>query len=150
MPVAHFNIARLIAPPGDARVAEFVDATARVNAIAARSPGYLWHLADPADLVAGPDYAGRLGDPCLAYSLSVWSDIGDLRAFVHQTVHGAFLRRRTEWFQPWDGPNYVIWPVAPGATWPTLRDGQDRLARRAARGDGPEHHGFGGWDAAAG
>jgi Domain of unknown function (DUF3291) len=136
-PVAHFNIARLSAPPGDPRVAEFVDNTGRVNAVAMRSPGYLWHLAEQADLVTRPGYAGQGGDPCLAYSLSVWTHAAALADFVRQTIHGAFLRRKAEWFLPWDGPNHVVWPWT-GPGWPTVAEGRARLAQLAADGPGPD------------
>jgi hypothetical protein len=28
---------------------------------------------------------------------------------VSKTAHGGFLRNRERWFEPWGGPNYVIW-----------------------------------------
>ena len=38
MAIAHFNVARLLHPPGDPRVAEFTSNTVRVNLVAERSP----------------------------------------------------------------------------------------------------------------
>ncbi|WP_375691631.1 DUF3291 domain-containing protein [Pseudooceanicola sp. LIPI14-2-Ac024] len=147
MPVAHYNIARLRHPPGDPRVAGFVDNVTRVNAVAERSDGFVWRLVDNA---AAPEGAGAyealLGDPRLAVSLSVWLSPEALRFFVQQTVHGGFLRRRAEWFEPWDGPNYVIWPVPAGYI-PTVEEGQARLADLARRGASSEAYDFG-WVAA--
>jgi len=102
-------VARLLHPPGDHRVAEFVDNTVRINEIAMRSKGYIWHLADDSALVTNPDYAGTAGDPRLAFSMSLWQSMEDFSSFVYKTAHNSFFRRRTEWFEPWTGPNYVIW-----------------------------------------
>ena len=48
MHVAHRNIARLRALPGDPLVAEFLDTVPRVNALAERSPGFVWRF-EPMD-----------------------------------------------------------------------------------------------------
>ena len=80
-------------------------------------------------------------DSRLAISLSVWQSVADLRHFVHKTVHGAFLRRRAEWFAPWDDPNYVIWPVPVGSTI-TLADGIGRLDQLARQGASPAAYAF--------
>jgi len=136
--LAQFNIARLRHPPGDPRVAEFTTNTARVNAIAERSPGFIWRWADDsAQVLPDQPYQAADADPSLAISMSVWDGIPSFRHFVHKTLHGAFLRRRDEWFLPWDGPNYVLWHASPG-TVPTLEEGHARLARLARDGAGPE------------
>jgi Domain of unknown function (DUF3291) len=142
MHVAHMNIARLRAMPGDPLVAEFVDNVPRVNAVAERSPGFVWRLSDDSARVAEDvTFQAVLGDPLLAVSLSVWETAGDLMHFVKKTVHGGFLRRRESWFEPWDGPNYVIWPVAQGYQ-PTLADGQARLNMLAANGPNDDAYDF--------
>jgi hypothetical protein len=80
-------------------------------------------------------------DPCLAISLSIWEDPQSLRFFVERTVHGAYLRRRQEWFRPWDGPNYVIWPWKSDGV-PTVTEGWERLARLKREGASAEAHDF--------
>ena len=50
--IAHFNIARLRAMPGDPLVAEFIDNVPKVNSIAERSPGFVWRLNDQSAQVA--------------------------------------------------------------------------------------------------
>lgn len=128
MHVAHLNIARLRALPGDPLVAEFIDNVPRVNALAERSPGFVWRMEDDSARVAEEvAFEPILGDPLLVLSLSVWESAEHLRFFVNQTVHGAFLRRRENWFETMEGPNYVIWEVAEGYR-PSVEDGQERLA----------------------
>ncbi|MGD1925113.1 MAG: DUF3291 domain-containing protein [Paracoccaceae bacterium] len=46
MTIAQFNIARARWPLQDSRMAEFTGMIDRMNALAARSPGYLWRLID--------------------------------------------------------------------------------------------------------
>ncbi len=140
--VAHMNVARLRFPPGDPRVAGFIDNVARVNAVAERSPGYVWRLSDESAAVGnGITFQAVDPDPCLAISLSVWDSVESLWHFVNKTVHGGFLKRRVEWFAPWTGPNYVIWPHA-GSTPPTLAEGWTRLRRLADHGAMPEAYDF--------
>ncbi len=133
-PVAHMNYARLRHPAGDVRVAEFIEATDRVNAIAERSPGFIWRLTAPE---TRSDTAGTFeqidDDPLIAASLSVWQSAEDLQFFVQNTLHGAFLRRRESWFEPLLGPVYVIWPVAGNAR-PTMTEAKIKLAELAAHG----------------
>lgn len=125
--IAHFNVARLRHPPDDPRVAEFTTNTQRVNAVAERSAGFIWRLADAEATVDGSGgYQAVNTDPQLAISLSLWQRAEDLRFFVKKTLHGAFLRRRTEWFEPWDGPNYVLCWVTTDHI-PTQDDGWQRL-----------------------
>jgi heme-degrading monooxygenase HmoA len=132
--IAHFNIARLRAMPGDQSVAEFIDNAPKVNAVAERSPGFIWRLQDDTARVAEDvTFEAVLGDPLLAVSLSVWETVDALRYFVKQTVHGTFVRRRESWFEPAKGPVYVIWPV-PIGTVPTLTEGKARLAHLAQHG----------------
>lgn len=138
--IAHLNIARLRALPGDALVADFINAVPAVNAIAERSPGFVWRWEDNSTRVAADvPFEAALPDPLLAVSLSVWERAGDLMAFVHQTLHGAFLRRRAEWFEPAVGPAYVIWPIAVGEI-PTITEGQARMAHLAQHG--PTAHAY--------
>ncbi len=87
-------------------------------------------------------YQAVEADPCLAISLSVWDSLDDLRHFVRNTVHGAFLRRRAEWFAPWDGPNYVVWPWQRDSI-PTVAEGWARLDRLKRRGPDAEAFDFG-------
>lgn len=133
--IAHFNVARLRFPPGDPRVAGFVDNVHRVNAVAERSVGFVWRHKDEGAEVNGVRFEALDPDPHLAISLSLWSSLDTFRHFVNKTVHGAFLRRRVEWFEPWDGPNYAVWTHT-DTTPPTLDEGWRRLRHLGEHGPG--------------
>jgi hypothetical protein len=49
--IAHFNWATLVADLDDRRVAPFVNAVPKVNAIAERSPGFVWRSGEEAERV---------------------------------------------------------------------------------------------------
>ncbi|MDH5797739.1 MAG: DUF3291 domain-containing protein [Paracoccaceae bacterium] len=115
--VAQFNWAILADDIGSPRVAEFVDALDRVDAIAERSDGFVQNLRGErldrqvAALGDHPLNAARA-----IWTYSIWQSAKALEHFVHKTVHGAFVKRRAEWFVKQDGPTYVVWPIKPGHT----------------------------------
>ena len=129
------NLARLLHPADDPRVAEFVQGVDAVNAVAERSPGFIWRLTAPVSRTAGSGNFEAIDadDPLIASSVSVWEDPESLRHFVHKTLHGVFLRKRTEWFEPLSGPVYVIWPVA-GDARPGMAEAKVKLAELARDG----------------
>jgi hypothetical protein len=131
--IAHLNVARLRHGWDDPRSAGFVGAIARVNALAERAPGFVWREADGAVEAAleGPD--APFGPGVNAATLSVWESAEALRRFTYETVHGAFVGRRAEWFAPLDGPTYVLWPVSE-RHFPTVAEAAERLAMLRAYG----------------
>lgn len=132
--IAEMNMGYLRHPRGDPRIAEFEDNAPHVNAIADRSPGFVWRMK-PEDENRPENDAGLLfGRPDVALAtLSVWESFEDFRHFVFQTLHGRFLNRRVAWFEPMIQPSYVIWPVAAGHI-PTLAEGKERLWQLRAQG----------------
>lgn len=138
--VAQMNVARLM--PGDPLVAGFIDNVSRVNAIAERSEGFVWRLNDSALAVDDRVSFQWLGDdPMLAISLSVWESVEHLHHFVTRSARGGFLRRRERWFEPSDGPNYVLWTIGDSHR-PTLDEGWARLRHLAEHGSSPRAFDF--------
>src|SRR5690349_9405847 len=132
--LAQMNVAKLRAPEGDPLVAEFTAGVALMNALADRSPGFVWRLKEEdVDLEA-------LGippaPPEMIATMSVWESLEALRGYVYQSGHLDYLRRRREWFVTGESA-MVLWWVEAGRI-PTLRDGLQRLALLGAQGPGPE------------
>lgn len=142
---AEFNIGILRYDWDDPRVADFRDNLDRVYAVAARSPGYVWHLDEAAMEAAQLDTDGLLGgDPRTASTLSVWEDAESLRNFTWNTLHKQFLDRRGEWYdaaeQGWGGHRLVMWWVEAGHR-PDIAEAAERLQHLAEHGE--TAHAFG-------
>ncbi len=136
--VAHFNWATLLDDVGSPGVAGFVDAIGRVNALAERSDGFIWRSGDE-NVAAQAINWPLFDDPRTIASFSVWETPEALRSFVYRTVHGAFYRRKAEWFVPGSGVNYVLWWV-PVGTVPGFEDARRRVETIAQHG--PTEHAF--------
>jgi hypothetical protein len=140
--VAHLNVAVLRHDWDDPRVAEFVRNLDRVNALAERAAGFVWRMGD-AEMEAGQnDPDGPFGgQPRVASTLSVWQTPEQLADFVHRTVHGAFLRRRGEWFEVSGARHFVMWRVPAGHR-PGLDEALARLEHLRRHGDSDRAFGW--------
>lgn len=141
--VAQMNMGYLLHPIDDPRIAEFADNSARINAVADRSKGFVWRMKD--EDLANPDndYGRLFGRPAVALAtLSVWETVADFVHFVHKTVHGQFLNRRADWFEHLDAPSYVIWTIPAGHI-PTVAEGKARLMQLRAAGPSATAFDFG-------
>ncbi|MBF9061414.1 DUF3291 domain-containing protein [Rhodobacterales bacterium HKCCSP123] len=131
--IAHFNWATLRAPVGDDRVAGFVNAVPKVNALAERSPGFVWRSGMEAELASAAGWPLFVGNDRLIASFSVWESPEALRAYVYQTVHGAFFRRSDEWFEPGASRGHALWWVPVGHV-PTITEARGKVDALAAEG----------------
>ena len=137
MPIGQFNIARARWDLDDPRMKEFFDTVPKMNALAERSPGYIWRLEDE----YGPDGPPMLAEePRLTMTLSVWQDVESLRHFTWQTLHKRFRLRTHEWFERMDKAYLAIWPIAEGHL-PKGPEAQAMLEK--LRAEGPSEAVFG-------
>lgn len=139
MHLAELNVGRLLAPADDPRVAEFIDAISRVNALAERMPGYVWRMTGATGFSA-TDLAPA-DDPRMIPNISVWESVETLEAFVWNTVHRQFYERRQEWFEVLGAMHFVMWWV-PAQHKPTLAEALDRLEHLRRHGDSEQAFGW--------
>ena len=123
--LAQINVGRLVAPPTDPIVAEFVNALDRINALAEASPGFVWRMQS--DSGNALDIAIS-DDPQMAANMSVWEDADALFAYVYRSAHTPFMAQRKSWFERFEGAYQALWWI-PAETIPTLDDGLARLWR---------------------
>ncbi len=134
--IAQFNWGTLKADWDAPEVDEFVQAIDRVNALAEKSPGFVWRLANDEmeeqqiGVASSIDWADKTR---VASTLSVWESGQALKTFVFSGVHGSFYRRGAEWFERSDFPRLVLWRIRPGVR-PTVTDGVERLKHLAKNG----------------
>jgi hypothetical protein len=121
--LAQANIGRLIAPPGDPRVAGFEDELDRINALADRTPGFVWRLQGEGGNAMA---VGPTPDPQTILNLSVWEDADALFEFVYRSAHTPVMARRREWIERWQGAYQVLWWIEAG-TIPTVDEALARL-----------------------
>ena len=137
--LAELNIGRLLAPVGDARVAEFIDNIDRINGLGKRMPGFVWMLEGSG--APGATSHASDGDALLVPNLTVWEDAASLETFVWGTVHKQFYERRAQWFEVLDKMHFVMWWVPEGHQ-PTLEEALDRLELLNSKGDSEDAFGW--------
>ncbi len=137
--LAELNIAKALDDMDSERLADFVAALDRVNALAERSPGFVWRLKDEsgnATDIAVPD------EPRVIVNLSVWETPHDLENFVWNTVHKRVYDKKAKWFEAPKSAHFVMWWVPEGHQ-PTAEEALARLADLNA--NGPTDQAFG-WE----
>jgi hypothetical protein len=129
--LAELNIAHLCAPLTDPSIQEFVDNLQPINALADHSPGFVWRLqteeGDATSLRA-------FEDELIIVNLSVWESVEALCAYVYQSRHVDFLRRKKEWFDKLGSVHFVMWWIPVGHT-PTVAEAKAKLEHLAAHGE---------------
>jgi len=132
--LAQLNLGIPLYPLDDPRIAPFMDALERINALAESSPGFIWRLKDgsgDATSIEVPDY------PEAIFNLSLWQDFSALRNFVYRSEHAQFIKRRKEWFQQMETPVLMMWWVKAGEQ-PSLEDAIARYKRLCSLGPSPQ------------
>ena len=140
MKLAQLNVGYARYPTDVPRMAEFMDNLDRINALAERSPGFIWRMK--ADNGNATDIAVP-GDAEMIANLSVWEDTSSLGHYVFNTVHARFYEKGDNWFEPMKKPHVVMWNVADDHI-PDLHEAMERLIHLQTHGSC--EHAFG-WDA---
>jgi hypothetical protein len=121
--LAQINIARLIAPIDDPRIADFVGQLDEINALADESPGFVWRLKSEGGNATDIVYND---DPFVIVNMSVWESVDALRDYAYASKHIDVFRRRAEWFEKAVKPQYCLWWVPVGHV-PGVAEGRERL-----------------------
>lgn len=128
--VAQVNIGRIRAPLEDPIMTGFVTRLDEINALADRSPGFVWRLQTTE---GNATYLRPYADDRIIVNMSVWESIEALRTFAYKSLHAQLLRQRAEWFEKFSGAYMALWWV-PVGHFPGIAEAKKRLAHL-------EHHG---------
>jgi hypothetical protein len=132
--VAQYNIAWLVAPLDDPRLADFHANLDRINELGDRSPGFVWRHRTP----EGNSTSVRVrDDPRILINFTVWETVEDLFEYAFRSAHVEVYRRRKEWFEHLDEPYAVLWWIPAGHE-PTVEEGEERLRHLADHGPMPD------------
>ncbi|TPW11752.1 MAG: hypothetical protein FD127_3046 [Acidimicrobiaceae bacterium] len=137
--LAEFNIARLHHPLDAEQNAEFVAALEPINAIAEATPGFVWRLTAESGASASYVDVAEIDDPNVIVNFSIWEDLESFRHFLTKSGHGAYLRRRRDWFETPTEANVVCWWIDEGDH-PTVAEALARLC--TLRVSGPTEQGW--------
>jgi hypothetical protein len=129
--LAQVNIALMRAPLDDPIMVEFVSLLDEINALADRSPGFVWRLQTEA---GNATYLRPYDDDRILFNLSVWLSIEQLKEYVYKSAHGAVMRRRREWFEKFDGMYMALWWIKAGHI-PTVEEAKQRLDHLRENGE---------------
>jgi hypothetical protein len=135
--LAQLNIARMVAPLDSPVMAGFVAKIAEFNALADRSPGFVWRFQDDA---GDATYLRPYDDDRIIFNMSVWASPDHLKAYVYRTGHADLIRQRQQWFEHSDVAIMALWWVPAGAL-PTVEEAKARLEH--LRKHGATAHAFG-------
>jgi hypothetical protein len=131
--IAQVNIARMNALLDDPIMAGFVARLAEINALADRSPGFVWRLQSSE---GNATYLRPYDDDRILFNLSVWSTVDQLKQYVYGSAHAQLLRQRREWFEKFGGAYVALWWV-PTDHRPSVDEAKQRLAHLETHGPTP-------------
>ena len=129
--LAQINIAKMRGPHDSAVMREFMEALDEINALAERSPGFVWRHQEENGNATGVQ---AYDDPLMLVNLTVWRSVEELKTYVYRTMHGRFFARREAWFEKMPEAHFALW-WTPAATPPTIAEARARLEHRRLHGD---------------
>lgn len=128
--LAQVNIAKARAGLDQPVMQGFVEQLQHINALAERSPGFVWRLqGDGGDATA----IQLFDDPLIIVNLSLWQSVEALKSYVYSGEHLAVLRSKREWFDKLEVASLALWWVPVGHL-PTLEEARMALQSVQARG----------------
>ena len=102
-----------------------------INALADRSPGFVWRLQTSAGNATY--FRPYLEDDGILLNMSVWESIETLKDYVYKTAHKQLLQHRHEWFEKFSGVYLALWWVPAGHI-PSIDEAKKRIAHLNAHG----------------
>ena len=132
--LAQLNIGLIKGPMDSPIMADFAANLERINALAERSPGFVWRLQS----AEGDATAIRpFENENMLINMSVWRDVESLSKYVYSSAHVELMRRRRGWFERMADAFLVLWWV-PKDHRPSIAEAVARLELLRANGPSAE------------
>lgn len=129
--LAQVNMGRIKAPLDSEIMSGFMSRLDEINALADRSPGFVWRLQTSAGNATY--FRPYPEDDSILLNMSVWESMETLKHYVYRTVHAELLRQRHEWFEKFSGMYLALWWVPAGHI-PSVDEAKKRVAHLNAHG----------------
>lgn len=130
--LAQINVAHAKAGMDSETMRGFVDRLDEINALADRSPGFVWRLMSD---VRDEKTIQTLDDPLIIVNMSVWEDLESLKHYVYKSVHVELIRDREAWFNKMLAAHQALWWVPAGHI-PSVEEGKEKLEHLQHNGPG--------------
>jgi hypothetical protein len=130
--LAQLNVGRLLHPLDHPQIKGFIDGLDYVNALAERSPGFVWRLQTESGNATDVQHPWSQ-DPFMIVNMSLWQSAGHLKEFVYRSGHLEYYLKRSHWFEKPSEAHYVLWWVPAGHI-PSLEEARQRLEHYRAHG----------------
>jgi hypothetical protein len=128
--LAQVNIARMKSSLEDPIMSGFVARLDEINALADRSPGFIWRLQTSE---GNATYLRPYEDDHILFNMSIWESIEQLKRYVYYTAHVELFRNRQAWFEKFTVAYLSLWWVPRGHI-PSIDEAIQRLAHLEAHG----------------
>jgi hypothetical protein len=132
--LAQINVARMLRPLDDPRMAGFVARLDRINVLADGAPGFIWRLQNES---GNTPSLNAFTNPMVIVNMSVWRSVEALFDLVYRSGHAEPLRLRKDWFEKPAEAHMALWWLTAG-TLPTVKQGRARLEHLRHHGPTPE------------
>jgi len=132
--LAQLNIGIIRGPMDSPVMADFAANLERINALAERSPGFVWRLqTEDGDATTIRPFDNEN----MLVNMSVWRDVESLNSYVYNSAHVEVMRRRREWFERTAEAFLVLWWVTKGHR-PSVAEAIAKLEVLRSKGPTPE------------
>ncbi len=122
------------APLDDPLMQGFVARIDALNALADKTPGFVWRLqTDEGEVSPVATFSGER----VLFNLSVWESIEALEDYVYKSNHVTAVQKRAEWFERPTRSTLVLWWIDAGHI-PTEQEAEQRFEMLWKNGATPE------------
>ena len=131
--LAQLNVARMLYPESDERMAGFFNRLDEINALAEAAPGFVWRFVSDGNNATS---LRPFPDDQIIVNMSVWQDVDALYAYTYRSGHASVFKYRKQWFEMPDEAHHVMWWVEDGVR-PTVEQAKERLLHLREHGPTP-------------